>query len=143
MLTNIFVYGTLLCDEVVKAVTGKTFSTVDYKLDHYQRFQIYDNNKPRMYPGIIPVKDSSVMGKILLDVDEESFSKLCHFEDSEYVATKINCLVFGKRVICLVFLWTDASVLRGAWDIDFFKKEYLETYVTYRIPQIMSSYKEK
>lgn len=83
---TLFVYGTLLIDEVMNRVTGKTFPTFHAVLNNYARFRL--KNAP--YPGIIFKKDSYVDGRLLLNIDDASLHKIDLFEGDIYERIEVN-----------------------------------------------------
>ncbi|GAU28167.1 hypothetical protein TSUD_313260 [Trifolium subterraneum] len=56
---NVFVYGSLLADEVVRALLNRVPPSSPATLSDYHRFKI----KGRVYPAILPVQSKKVTGR--------------------------------------------------------------------------------
>lgn len=78
-MKNVFVYGTLMYDEVWNIVVGGKHKKTGAQLKGYKRFKI----KGEEYPGIVKGK-GTVKGFVRLDVDEANVSRLDCFEAEEY-----------------------------------------------------------
>ncbi len=72
----LFVYGTLMADDRVLAVTGRRFRRHGATLEGYVRI-----TPPQGYPYIVPRPGSRVKGSVLLEIDEASFERLDRYED--------------------------------------------------------------
>ncbi|KAL8521603.1 hypothetical protein ACS0TY_011938 [Phlomoides rotata] len=59
MVSAVFVYGSLLADDVVRALLSRVPPSSPAILPHYHRFSI----KGRVYPAIIPAENKEVVGK--------------------------------------------------------------------------------
>ncbi|XP_011006654.1 PREDICTED: AIG2-like protein isoform X3 [Populus euphratica] len=57
---NVFVYGSLLADDVVRALSSRIPQSSPAILNGYHRFSI----KGRVYPAILPVESKKVSGKV-------------------------------------------------------------------------------
>ncbi|XP_073116395.1 uncharacterized protein [Elaeis guineensis] len=79
-LRNVFVYGSLLADEVVQVVLKRVPPSSPAVLHHHRRFSI----KGRVYPAILPVENKKVTGKVLLGITDRELDVLDTFEDVEY-----------------------------------------------------------
>jgi gamma-glutamylcyclotransferase (GGCT)/AIG2-like uncharacterized protein YtfP len=60
MPRSVFVYGTLMAEEVVSVLLGRAPPTSPALLPDHQRFSI----KGRVYPAILPVPGTKVNGKV-------------------------------------------------------------------------------
>ncbi|KAI3990338.1 hypothetical protein MKX01_037677, partial [Papaver californicum] len=58
-LHSVFVYGSLLADDVVKALLNRVPQNSAAILDNFKRFSI----KGRVYPAILPVENTKVTGR--------------------------------------------------------------------------------
>lgn len=71
---NLFVYGTLLADAVVKSVLGKHVETLPAVLTGYKRLRL----KNRVYPGILKADASlEISGKVYLLFNKAHFLQYC------------------------------------------------------------------
>lgn len=76
----LFCYGTLCADEVMRAVTGKTFPGEKAELHGYRMRRVIGTE----YPGIVAAHGESVTGVLYDAVDEQSLRVLDAFEGEEY-----------------------------------------------------------
>mgnify|MGYP002076206927 CR=1 FL=1 len=72
---NVFTYGTLMNKKVIKNIVKADFESVDATLEGYVRKKV----KERVYPGITALKDSTVNGKLWLNVTPNALTKLDYF----------------------------------------------------------------
>lgn len=143
-MKNIFVYGTLLFPEILERLTGKTFKSKEGYLNDFKRYEIFDDNIPRKYPAIIESKGEKVEGKIVFDLDQESLNILNYFEDEKYEPKILKAYSHsGEEYQVLVYVWKDEfkDMLKGDWDIDYFKDNYLSIYLNEIIPRVLGEYK--
>ncbi len=83
---NLFVYGTLRDDGVVRQVTGRTFPKVEGTLTGYRRVEA----SPRFpYPYLVAQEGASVRGVVLLGVDPESLGRLDEYEGGCYERRRV------------------------------------------------------
>lgn len=120
-MVNLFVYGTLINDEVVKAVTGKTFSKAPASLSGYFVAKL-ENLK---CPGLVVKPNASANGYILKDVDEKSASLIDKWEDSRY---SLGQVVTDDGTKCDTYLWTKDFMLEE-WDNNQFRNLHMSGYI--------------
>lgn len=82
---NLFVYGTLMSDEVMHTVTGHHFPGTPSILDDFQRFSIHGAD----FPGIRQVTGKTVPGLIYQDIPEHIWPLLDEFEGDMYERIKV------------------------------------------------------
>ena len=142
-MTNIFVYGTLLFQEIVFALTGKTFRSERAVLYNYRRFRVFENNKPCAYPAILESEGDAVRGRILFDVDKESEDIIDFFEGSDYEKKRVIVESEGSSIEVFTYIWKNCSRsgFMPEWDENLFRDEYLDFYVNKKIPEILTRYK--
>jgi len=80
MTKNLFAYGTLMCEDIMLAVTGQRFSRNAGFLRDYQRRRI----KGEVYPGLIPKPGGIVEGIVYRDVSDAAWDLLDAFEGEMY-----------------------------------------------------------
>jgi len=97
----LFVYGTLLDDARVEAVTGRRFPRRPARLEDYERIA-----PTRGYPYIVARAGSVVDGALLEDVDAASLRALDRYEDEGrlYVRRTVTVVVDGARVACETYV---------------------------------------
>jgi gamma-glutamylcyclotransferase (GGCT)/AIG2-like uncharacterized protein YtfP len=82
---NIFTYGSLMFPSVMKAVTGREFSSEKARLRNHARFKV----KGESYPGLTPLEGAVTEGVLYRDVDALSVRRLDDFEGELYERTEI------------------------------------------------------
>jgi gamma-glutamylcyclotransferase (GGCT)/AIG2-like uncharacterized protein YtfP len=137
--STLFVYGSLLFDEVVRALTHRTFQSTAAVLNGYSRRSIMGKDDPLPYPAIRPAPSDCVRGRILLDVDEGSARSIDRFESDppDYQVTRVTVVVPGNRSIPATAYVACPHLLprlRGAWDAELFRRCHLPHYLTQVIP---------
>ena len=138
--TTMFVYGTLMFDEVVRALTGRTFRSVPARLAGYSRHCIIRNGKPDAYPAITANPEGSVSGRVLLEVDGPSLDIIRLFESDppDYEEVSVApMLENGKPVQATTFVAKQSIValLEGEWNEQKFAREHLRNYVDVLAPE--------
>ncbi|KAI4389999.1 hypothetical protein MLD38_002158 [Melastoma candidum] len=128
-LHNVFVYGSLLADEVVTVLLQRVPRSRPAILHDFHRFSI----KGRVYPAILPVDKKSVTGKVLMDVTTPELDILDTFEDVEYErrSVLVNILDNSDRVEAQTYVWRNANDpdLYGEWDFEDWKKKHMDDFV--------------
>ncbi len=134
-MADLFVYGSLLNDEVVQAVTGRVFASQDATVQDHFVSSLAD----RAAPGLIELEGSTATGRILLDVDEAAVQVITNWESTDYRSVQVTAVnTAGKEVICQTFLW-NGEALGAAWSNDTFRAESLAWYVECDIPVFLSA----
>ena len=87
-MKNIFVYGTLMFDEVWQQLTPNRYSKIDADLADYIRLTV----KGEHYPGIIPSEGNRVSGELILNVSTEDIKQLDIFEGEYYRREQVTIL---------------------------------------------------
>ena len=141
IMTNLFVYGTLMYPEVVKALTGKKFDTVDATLyGHVVKEHIielvdltqdpgeFELDGAKSYISISSKTGSSVKGKIMLNVDEISIDKIAFFEGKDF-KFKTVFPHSNQVIIAKTFEWKYQTKFTANWSPEEFRKYDLEHYI--------------
>jgi gamma-glutamylcyclotransferase (GGCT)/AIG2-like uncharacterized protein YtfP len=100
MALPLFVYGTLLDDAQVRAVTGRTFARRAAVLGGHRRVW------PRGgYPTIVVDPEASVAGDLLDGVDDAALAAFDAYEDEGrlYVRAETTVTCAGAPVRCFVY----------------------------------------
>ncbi|KAL6578604.1 AIG2-like protein D [Orobanche minor] len=135
-VSNVFVYGSLLSDDVVRALLCRVPPSLPAALPSYQRFSI----KGRVYPAIIPAVDKKVIGKVLLDLTPHELHILDAFEDVEYERTSVDVFLGdgSQKLKAYTYVWenkTDPD-LHGEWAFEDWKllhmKDFLKMTIEFR-----------
>ncbi|KAL3818400.1 hypothetical protein ACJIZ3_004305 [Penstemon smallii] len=128
-ISNVFVYGSLLADDVVRALLNRVPPSSPAILPGYQRFSI----KERVYPAIIPVEKTQVTGKVLLGITPAELHILDAFEDDEYERATVDVFLndSSEMMQAYTYVWenkTDPN-LYGEWDFEEWKHLHKESFL--------------
>lgn len=128
-ISNVFVYGSLLSDDVIRALLSRVPPSSPAILPHHQRFSI----KGRVYPAIIPVQDSQVSGRVLLGITPPELHILDEFEDVEYERKTVEVLLRDglEKLQTDVYIWSNKNDpdLHGEWDFEQWKVLHMEGFL--------------
>mmetsp|Transcript_9529 Transcript_9529/g.15621 ORF Transcript_9529/g.15621 Transcript_9529/m.15621 type:complete len:184 (-) Transcript_9529:352-903(-) len=152
----VFVYGSLLAEEVLEALLGHVPELRPAALMEYQRYRI----RNRVYPAITGKPGGRVLGKLMLDLTTAEEELLDVFEGEEYV--KVSVTVHPTNgsgpVNAWVYAWAFADLkdyggsgngtvgamrtevgdlkegdgpfpLYGQWDYDTWRSQVLSEYI--------------
>ncbi|CAL5040363.1 unnamed protein product [Urochloa decumbens] len=115
---SVFVYGSLMADEVVRTILKRVPPAAPAILPNYHRFNI----KGRIYPAILPVESNKVAGLVVMGVTDEELQVLDAFEDVEYTRTRVEISLTdsSEKMLADAYVWTDAEDpnLYGEWDFE-------------------------
>ena len=95
---NLFVYGTLLEPEVLKAVIGRVANGVEDKLKGYKKSQMEIDGEP--YPILVAAEDEVVAGKVL-HLTLEELAELDEYESEVYIRRQV---VLESRIRAWVYI---------------------------------------
>ncbi|CAL9768090.1 unnamed protein product [Musa acuminata subsp. burmannicoides] len=128
-LHSVFVYGTLLADEVVRVLLKRVPPSSPAILHNYHRFSI----KGRVYPAILPIDCKNVAGEVLRGITDQELDVLDSFEDVEYErrAVEVSLVDNSEKLIVDAYIWgnKDDPNLYGEWDFEEWKRLHLEDYL--------------
>lgn len=88
-MTNLFAYGTLMCEDIIKSVAGFLPGKQEGTLQGYRRLEI----EGEQYPGLIVSEGFKVEGIIYYDIPEEGWQRLDRFEGEMYQRIKVCALL--------------------------------------------------
>ena len=136
---NLFVYGTLLFDELVMALSGKHFASAAATLHGYSRHAIVRDGKQEAYPAIQPNPSGIVPGRVLFNVDEPSMRRIDCFESDPpvYDRTEVQVdLDEGKEISAITYVARPGLTpcLMEDWNQDHFARNHLKEYLTTVVP---------
>ena len=80
MTKDYFAYGTLMCEDIMFAVTGSHFSRTAGFLRDYRRLAVKDE----VYPGILPERGRVVEGIVYRELPDIAWARLDAFEGEMY-----------------------------------------------------------
>ncbi|XP_057959402.1 AIG2-like protein D isoform X2 [Malania oleifera] len=117
-LHNVFVYGSLMTDEVVKVLLKRLTQSSPAILNHHHRFSI----KGRVYPAILPVENMTVTGRVLLGITAPELHILDTFEDVEYErsSVEVSLMDCSEKLQANAYIWANKNDpnLYGDWDFE-------------------------
>ncbi|KAE8652173.1 AIG2-like protein D [Cucumis sativus] len=128
-LHNVFVYGTLLADDILRVLLKRIPQSSSAVLHGHQRFSI----RGRLYPAILPVVNERVTGKVLFDITKPELDILDIFEVVEYErrAVEISLVDGSEKLPALTYVWRNNvdPNLYGEWSFEEWKKLRREEFV--------------
>ncbi|XP_047338507.1 AIG2-like protein D [Impatiens glandulifera] len=128
-LHRVFVYGSLLADDVVRVLLHRIPHSSPAILNGYHRFSI----KGRVYPAIIPVENKQVAGKVLLDLTNRELDILDAFEDFEYERHTVEVSLADKfeKLQTYAYVWANREdpYLYGSWDFEEWTKVHKDDFM--------------
>ncbi|KAI3828555.1 hypothetical protein L1987_02656 [Smallanthus sonchifolius] len=126
---SVFVYGSLLADDVVRALLRRIPQNSPATLHGYHRFSV----KGRVYPAILPVENKKITGRVLLGITAPELDILDKFEDFEYERRLVDVSLLDSSEIlqAYTYVWanSDDPDLYGEWDFEAWKESKLKDFV--------------
>lgn len=120
--SNLFVYGTLLLDDVV--------STLLDRIPHYQHAKAPGWRIVRLphkvYPGLVRGQ-GEVNGKVFTDLTDAEWATLDSFEDPAYTLAAVQVLA-PQETDALAYIWQGKHVDQS-WSTAEFKRDELADYL--------------
>ncbi|KAK4364869.1 hypothetical protein RND71_016227 [Anisodus tanguticus] len=128
---NVFVYGSLLHDDVVRALLKRVPPSSPAILRNFHRFSI----KGCVYPAILPVENKKVNGKVLSGITIRELDILDKFEDVEYERRTVDVsqtvLDSSNTLMVETYIWADQSDpnLYGEWDFEEWERLHKQSFL--------------
>ncbi|KAF6167323.1 hypothetical protein GIB67_043184 [Kingdonia uniflora] len=126
---RVFVYGSLLSDEVVRVLLKRLPQSSPAILNGFHRFNI----KGRVYPAIIPVEDKKVNGRVLLGITDPELYILDTFEDVEYEKHTVDVSLSNtqENFQAYTYVWENKNDpnLYGNWDFEEWKQVHMNDFL--------------
>ena len=140
-MMNVFVYGSLLFPEIAHGLCGKKLKSEDATLSGYARFAL----KGADYPVIIKKDNSTVKGKVLLNLNENAIYLLTFYEGDEYGMAPVKVETDSGIINAVAFVWMAGNELLEDfdWSKEQFEAESLEFYRHEIVPATLKAYKQK
>ncbi|MFT5726825.1 MAG: gamma-glutamylcyclotransferase (GGCT)/AIG2-like uncharacterized protein YtfP [Desulforhopalus sp.] len=135
-MTNLFTYGSLMCDDIMLHVSGERPSHQKARLNGFFCSQIHGET----YPGIYSDVEHNVEGVLYFDVSQSALARLDCFEGEYYQRNEITvlCSSQGKILATAYIIKPQYShLLTGKlWNYEEFlrhgKKEFEAKYVGFK-----------
>ena len=127
-MKNVFVYGTLMFDEVLKHLLKANYRKINASLKGYKRGRIVGE----VYPGIKSSLKNTVQGVLIFKLSDRDINILDKFESDYYKRTSVNVRgEDGKDYSAEVYLIRNKyrnRLLAADWDSEEFRKKYLTSF---------------
>ncbi|XP_065850574.1 AIG2-like protein D [Euphorbia lathyris] len=126
---KVFVYGSLLADDVVRALLNRVPPSSAAILNDFHRFSI----RGRVYPAILPVQNKRVTGRVLFGITDSELDILDTFEDVEYQRTTVDVSLTdgSQKLQTYTYVWVDKNdpSLFGEWDFEEWKRTHMDDFL--------------
>lgn len=127
---NVFTYGSLMFEEVWRAVVGRTGPSVPGQLAGYEAWKIAGQT----FPGMAPAPGRQVNGRIWQEVTETELGKLDVFESGIYDRQLLEVRAEdGRTLTCCVYVVRPDSrslLLPEPWDSQEFERLHLRDFLS-------------
>lgn len=128
-MKDVFVYGTLLNDEVLKILLGHIPTKRVAELHGYKRVQVIGQR----YPAILRDANSKVEGALLTELSDTDLQRLDEYEAEQYerIAAFVS-VAGGERRECMTYVFRPeySSLLSSeAWSNESFRAKYLQRFL--------------
>ena len=101
-MQNIFVYGTLLNEEILKRLLNCVPQMDNATLHGFKRVQV----EGEAYPAIRPDSESLVNGAVLYDISDHQLLILDDYESFHYQRKKVDVVLIDNRSIkCQTYVY--------------------------------------
>jgi gamma-glutamylcyclotransferase (GGCT)/AIG2-like uncharacterized protein YtfP len=106
---DLFVYGTLMNEDLLYSLTRCRFSRSEAELAGFARL-----SQPNGYPYIVPRQDATVCGLLLHNIDTASLAILDDYEEEGvlYQRRSVVVTVGERRLPCEVYVGNVATLTR-------------------------------
>ncbi|ESQ46423.1 hypothetical protein EUTSA_v10000361mg [Eutrema salsugineum] len=126
---SVFVYGSLMADDVVQLLLNRVPRTASAILPDFHRFSI----KGRVYPAILPAEADKVPGKVLFGITDDELYILDEFEDIDYERKNVQVLLTdsSEKLQTKTYIWAnkDDPDLYGTWEFEEWKQLHMEGFL--------------
>lgn len=128
-----FTYGSLMCEDIMAAVTGRAVTGAPAWLDGHARHPVLGED----YPGLVPAPGGRVEGVLYRGLDRDALARLDAFEGEMYARLRVEVNpVGGDGQSAWCYIVRPAHVARlapGEWDFQSFlaagKARFMARYV--------------
>ncbi|KAH7835146.1 hypothetical protein Vadar_023281 [Vaccinium darrowii] len=128
-LHNVFVYGSLLADEVVTVLLKRVPDSSPAILHGFHRFSI----KGRVYPALLPVENKKVTGRVLSGITDPELDVLDTFEDVEYERRTVDVSLMdsSQKLTAHAYVWANSrdSNLYGDWNFEEWRQAHMNDFL--------------
>eukprot|EP00026_Physarum_polycephalum_P022804 Phypoly_transcript_27197.p1 GENE.Phypoly_transcript_27197~~Phypoly_transcript_27197.p1 ORF type:complete len:153 (+),score=14.47 Phypoly_transcript_27197:25-459(+) len=134
MTSTLFVYGSLMAEEVLQILLGRVPTSTGATLDGFLRFSI----RGKQYPIISQAqKLDNVRGRLLYDISPKEMHILDLFEGDEYIRTDVVARneKDGKHITAAAYIATKDTydtlkpLLSNEWNYGDFRTTHLASFI--------------
>lgn len=122
MIDACFTYGSLMCEDIMSAVSGMTVSGEPARLPGHVRHPVRDED----YPGMVPDASGQVAGVLYRGLNEAALLRLDRFEGEMYERRVVTVLTEGEAVEVWTYVFRPEFahlLLAGDWSFERFLSE--------------------
>jgi len=133
MSHSLFIYGTLLVDEVRLRVVGRLCDCMSATLRGYRRVAL----SKRSYPGLVSDPEESVDGLLCFGLTDDELVELDCFEGDEYERAEVMVeTAKGEEWAWAYFLSEKGRGLATGrdWDLGRFRRKRLDSFLREEMP---------
>jgi gamma-glutamylcyclotransferase (GGCT)/AIG2-like uncharacterized protein YtfP len=135
-MTHLFVYGTLMCEDIMQEASDCLPEHRKGVLEGYTRLRVRDH----VYPGLLPREGNRVDGVVYLDLPASAFERLDRFEGEMYARRTVSIdMDSGGRLTAETYIVRPEYVDRleeAQWDFSEFlssgKSKFRAGYAGYQ-----------
>jgi gamma-glutamylcyclotransferase (GGCT)/AIG2-like uncharacterized protein YtfP len=129
-MKNVFVYGSLMFDEVWKRLVRRRYAKLEARLPGYKKLDI----KGELYPGLVKSKNSCVDGIVYLKIKNKDLLSLDKYEGKYYQRTPVLVCIHGSETIRAdVYLFKKKYkklLAKSEWDAIKFRTKSLNRFLS-------------
>lgn len=123
-MKNLFAYGTLMCPDILQAVTGKIFKSEKAVLNNFARHLV----KQEIYPGLIKNKNEKVEGIVYFNIPDDVWEKLDFFEGEMYFKQNVDIKIFDGTIINAVTYVTKSKFANQLENYDWEYNSFIQNH---------------
>ena len=133
-MNNLFVYGTLMLPEVSQKIFGQS-SDERACLEHYQSIKIHFGEEELFYPALIEQFGAKTNGILFRNLSEDELIFIDEYEGDEYERKLVQVEANSEKIEAWCYIWKsdNAYKLKGNWNIDWFKQNFLDDFLKNRL----------
>ncbi len=124
-----FTYGSLMWPDIMARVCGQAFASEPASLAGHARHPVRGQD----YPGLRPLAQGQVAGRLYRDVDAAAWARLDAFEGEEYERVEVLVALSGGGMLpAQVYRFRDSfaqRLLPGDWDVEAFGREGRQRFI--------------
>jgi hypothetical protein len=141
---HIFVYGLLMFPEIVEALTGTKYQTLDALLNDHQRRGLSQSPLSAPVPVLTEAPGRVQQGKLLLNVSREAIAILDFFEELDsghYVKKAVRVQADGQwySAFCYAIGPTLTPYIAGDWQPELVSDAQKAHFIQQVIPQMLQA----